>query len=337
MANEATLIARLSRIIPSCLGVRRKSDVLAGIGDDAAVIRPPRGRDWVISTDALVEGAHFLPNLHPAESVGYKALARATSDLAAMGAVPRYFLLTLSLPARKAGAWLDAFARGMARAARQFGMRLVGGDLSRHDAVSVVLTVIGEARHGGALLRSGARPGDALYVSGCLGAAQEGLEWLQREGARILARRSSFAPLRRHLFPEPRLDLGLWLARRKLATAAIDLSDGLSTDLARLCEASGTGAKVEMELLPIATGSTSARAKGRALARALHGGEDYELLFSVPRRLVTRIPARFGSFPLTRIGEITRGRHVVLVDGTGRARPLLPGGWEHFGRARRSR
>jgi thiamine-monophosphate kinase len=335
MINEAKLIARLCSIIPSRTGVRDKGEILVGIGDDAAVIRPRPGRDWVVSTDALIEGAHFLPRLHPADAVGYKALARASSDLAAMGAVPRYFFLTLSLPARRAGAWLDAFARGMARAARKFRMQLLGGDLSRHNAVSVVLTVIGEARRGDVLLRSGARPGDALYVSGCLGAAQEGLERLLREGARALAHRSSSTALRRHLCPEPRLQLGLWLARKKLATAAMDLSDGLSSDLARLCAASGVGAKVEQEHLPLAGSVASSRSRADSLARALHGGEDYELLFTVPQRLLRRIPSRFAGIPLTRIGKITRDPGVLLLDNAGGARPLLPRGWDHFSGARR--
>jgi thiamine-monophosphate kinase len=337
MRNEASLIARLCRIVPSRIGVRASRDVPLGIGDDAAVVHFPRGRESVFSTDAFVEGAHFLMRLHPPRAIGYKALARAVSDLAAMGAVPRYFLLTLSLPAGKAGAWLDHFARGMAQAARRFGMRLIGGDVSRHASVVVALTVIGEARRGRVLTRSGARPGDALYVTGRLGAAQQGLEILLREGPRAIARHAESYSLKRHLYPDPRIAIGEWLAANTLASAAIDLSDGLSSDLARLCAASGAGAIVRASALPIAASSNSARAKGRARARALHGGEDYELLFSVPGRLVTRIPVRFGTFPLTRIGELTRGRQVVLVDSMGRARPLLPGGWEHFGGARSSR
>src|SRR5208282_1157759 len=190
MRNEASIIARLIRIIPSRSGLRPSSDVPVGIGDDAAVIRPRPGYESVVSTDALVEGSHFLDHLHPPHVVGYKSLARAVSDLAAMGAAPRYFLLTLALPAGKAGAWLDLFARGMALAARQFDMHLIGGDVSRHDQVTAALTVIGEARAGRVLTRSGARPGDAIYVTGRLGAAQAGLELLRREGPRALTRRA---------------------------------------------------------------------------------------------------------------------------------------------------
>jgi thiamine-monophosphate kinase len=337
MRNEPSIIARLSRIIPSRSGVRPSHDVPFGIGDDAAVIRPRSGYEWVLSTDAFVEGAHFLARVHPPVSVGYKALARAVSDLAAMGAAPRYFLLTLALPAGKAGAWLDLFARGMARAARRFGMRLIGGDVSRHDQVVAALTVIGESRTGRALARGGARPGDALYVTGWLGAAQEGLEVLLREGARAIARRAGSYSFERHLYPDPRLAVGAWLAGGKLASAAMDLSDGLSTDLGRLCAASGVGAVVHAAALPVARGEgrgTRGERTGHedadAHRRALHGGEDYELLFTVPRALASRIPSHFHGVALTRIGEIVSGRRVLLLDAAGRRRPLRPRGWDHF-------
>jgi thiamine-monophosphate kinase len=337
MRNEASIIARLSRIIPSRIGRRPSDGVSLGIGDDAAVIAPRPGYEWVLSTDAFVEGAHFVARVHPPDAAGYKALARAASDLAAMGAVPRYFLLTVALPGGKAGAWLDFFARGMARAARRFGMRLIGGDVSRHDRVVAALTVIGESRPGRALARSGARPGDGLYVTGRLGAAQAGLEELLRERARAIARRGSSYSMQRHLYPEPRLAIGAWLAGGKLASAAIDLSDGLSTDLGRLCAASGVGVAVHAAALPVARserlGIRGERAghKGEdALRRALHGGEDYELLFTVPCRKAPLIPSQFRGVPITRIGEILSGRGVVLVDAGGRRRPLRPLGWDHF-------
>jgi len=339
MRNEASIIARLSGIIPSRTGVRPSGDVLLGIGDDAAVIRPRPGFTTVLSTDAFVEDAHFLARLHPPDAVGYKALARAVSDLAAMGAAPRYFLLTLALPGEKAGAWLELFAHGMARAARRFGMRLIGGDVSRHDRVFAALTVIGEARRGRVLTRSGARPGDALYVTGRLGAAQAGLELLLREGPRGIARGADSYSLKRHLYPDPRLAIGAWLAASKLATAAMDISDGLSTDLGRLCAASRAGALVHASALPVARDARPGARRepaeyedGVALRRALHGGEDYELLFTVPRRLASRVPPRFRGVSLTRIGEIISGRGVVLLDAAGRSRPLRPLGWDHFAR-----
>jgi thiamine-monophosphate kinase len=337
MRDEASIIARLSRIVPSRIGVWPSRGVPLGIGDDAAVVQFPRGCESVFSTDAFVEGAHFLTRLHPPQAIGYKALARAVSDLAAMGAAPRYFLLTLSLPAGKAGAWLDHFARGMARAARRFGIRLVGGDVSRHTSVVAALTVIGEARPGRALTRSGARPGDALYVTGHLGAGQAGLELLLREGPRAIARHPDSYSLKRHLYPDPRLAEGAWLATNKFASAAMDLSDGLSTDLARLCAASHVGAVVHASALPLVHGerpgsrrAAAPREDRAALRRALHGGEDYELLFTVPRRLASRIPSRFHGVPLTRIGEIVSRRGVVMLDAGGRIRPLRPLGWDHF-------
>lgn len=330
--NEDHLIERIVRAIPSLSGAGL-GEVRLGIGDDAAVVRPRRGCDWVISTDWFLEGVHFLGARHSAHSVGYKALARATSDLAAMGAEPLYFFLTFTVPSARTGAWLDEFCRGMTQAARQFGMRLLGGDLSRQEIVAISLTVIGETRPDEAVTRGGARPGDWVYVSGSLGAAQLGLEVLLRGATRAPRAR---AALRAHLYPQPRLALGSWLARRRLATAMMDLSDGLSTDLLRLCRASKVGARIEENLLPFtplpAGGSGG---KPAALKRALHGGDDYELLFTVPRRLAQRIPARFGGVKLTRIGEITVRRGVVLLDAAGSARPLHAGGWDPF--AQRSR
>jgi len=287
----------------------------------------------VISTDWFLQGVHFLGDRHPPRSVGYKALARATSDLAAMGAAPLYFLLTLALPSARTGPWLDEFSRGMAQAAREFGMRLLGGDLSRQKTVAISLTVMGEVPSGEAVTRAGAQPGDSIYVSGKLGAAQLGLETFLRGG------RSrppwTRAALRAHLHPQPRLALGRWLARRHMATAMIDLSDGLSSDLARLCRASQTGAEIAECSLPIALlPSTGPAGKPAALKRALHGGEDYELLFTVPARLTRGIPARFDRITLTRIGKITSRRKILLVDATGHARPLLPSGWDPFARSR---
>lgn len=328
--QEDLLIARICRAIPSLSGAGR-GDVRLGIGDDAAVVRPRRGCDWVISTDSFIEGAHFLGARHPARSVGYKSLARATSDLAAMGAEARYFFLTLALPPARTGAWLEGFCRGMAQAARQFGMRLLGGDLARQESVTISLTVIGEARPGETVTRAGARPGDAIFVSGTLGEAQAGLEMLLR-GKRSPSARALSPALRKHLYPQPRLNLGRWLARRGLATAMMDLSDGLSTDLTRLCRASKAGARIAAEAIPSAPPPARSGGKPAALKRALHGGEDYELLFTVPPRLAGKIPARYARVSLTRIGEITARRDVILLDAAGRATPLLPLGWDHFAR-----
>ena len=339
MRSEAELIARLAREIPSHTGVRLRAGIALGIGDDAAVVRAPRGRDWVVSTDAFIEGRHFLMRIHPPGQAGFKALARATSDLAAMGAEPRYFLLTLALPLRRAGSWLDEFARGMGRAARMFRMRLIGGDVSRDDHVAAAITVMGQAPRRGVLTRSGGRSGEAIYVTGRLGAAQAGLEMLLREGARARARYADSYSLTRHLYPQPRLAIGRLLAERGLASAAMDISDGLSTDLARLCAASRVGAVIHGAALPMTRDerrgtrrSESGGERAPQLERALHGGDDYELLFTVPHRKISRVPSHFHGVPITRIGELT-SRRTILLETNGRMRTLRPLGWDHFARA----
>jgi thiamine-monophosphate kinase len=336
MSGESSIIARLSRIIPSCIGWAPSRRVSVGIGDDAAVVVPSRGRNWIVSTDAFIEGRHFLTRLHRPHAVGYKALARAVSDLAAMGAEPRYFLLTLALPTRRAGAWLDEFARGMGEGAGTFQMHLIGGDVSRDNHVAAVVTVIGESPRRRVLTRCGARPGDALYVSGWLGVAEAGLQLLLHGGPRAIARNSLSYSLQRHLYPQPRLALGAWLAARGLASAAMDLSDGLSTDLARLCAASRIGAVVHAATLPSAVARHRGTRRGELLhesaaqlRRALHGGDDYELLFTVPQRRVSYLPSHFRGVPITRIGEITF-RRSVLLETNGRKRALRSLGWEHF-------
>jgi thiamine-monophosphate kinase len=338
MRTEADIVARLAREIPSRIGARHPVDVPLGIGDDAAVVRASRGRDWVVSTDAFIEGRHFLPRFHSPYAVGYKALARAVSDLAAMGAAPRYFLLTLALPARRAGTWLHQFARGMGQGARSFGLHLIGGDVSRDDHVVAAITVIGDAPRDRVLKRSGGGPGDAIYVTGRLGAAQAGLESVRRNGYRVIARHRHSYSVTRHLYPVPRLTIGRLLADRRLASAAMDLSDGLSTDLTRLCAASRTGAVIHAAMLPLAGGTNaevrgagSLRARASELHRALHGGDDYELLFTVAHGNISRIPANSRGVPITRIGELTV-RRAILLEEDGRTRTLRPLGWDHFAR-----
>lgn len=330
MNAEQTIIDRIQRAIPSRSRRASKSSAVLrlGIGDDAALISPPRGMDFVMTCDAFIEGVHFLDDVHTPDSVGYKSLARATSDIAAMGATPRFFLLTLALPARRTGKWLVGFLAGMARAAREYGLVLAGGDVSSHASVSISITVIGEIALGRAFTRSGARPGDLIYVSGTLGAAQLGLQLIRRG----LHRHKRWKPLlRQHCYPAIRLALGKFLAARRLASAMIDLSDGLSTDLARLCAASRVGARIWRDRIPAVAVPPQLRARGfDPLAFTLHGGDDYELLFTVPRRLVKKIPARHIGVRLTPIGEITRTTEISLVVENGRAIPLMPKGWDHF-------
>lgn len=329
MADERLLIERIARAV-SPLRRALRNRVRLSIGDDAALLRPAPGKELVLTCDAFLEDAHFLAGVHPPDAVGYKALARATSDLAAMGARPLCFLLTLALPRERTGRWLDEFLVGMSRAARRFRLALVGGDTASHSTVAIDVTVLGEIRAGFAVTRAGARPGDVIYVSGTLGRAQLGLELILRS---LYRQRRWRALLQPHLYPEPRLALGEMLARRKLASAMIDTSDGLSTDISNLCEASGVGAEIWLDRLPAARVPLALLKRDLdPVALALHGGEDYELLFTVPRRLARSVPASFRGLPLTQIGRIVKGKSVSLVGSDGRARILPRRGWDHFRR-----
>lgn len=340
MGQEDELIARIRRAIPS----RRLGSLRLGIGDDAALIAPRKGLEWVVSCDAFLEGVHFLGDRHPADSVGFKALARATSDLAAMGAHPRIFLLTLALPGSRTGRWLDEFLGGMGRAARKLGLTIGGGDLTSNSKVLISMTVLGEVRRGLAVKRVGARPGDILFVSGGLGGAKLGLELIKSGALRASSwkQKTYRKLLQPHLYPQIRAGLGAWLATRRIASAMIDISDGLSTDLARLCAASGVGARIWAERIPCveapageagrAVSKLLAKTKSSPLEMALDGGDDYELLFSVPRRNVRRLRRAPGFSEIAPIGEIERGRQITLVDKGGRSRRLRPGGWDPFER-----
>ncbi len=342
MEQEDQLIERVRRAIPS----RKGGGLRLGIGDDAAVMAPRKGREWVLSCDAFLEGVHFLMNRHPPDSVGFKALARATSDLAAMGAQPRFFLLTLALPASRKGKWFEEYLAGMGRAARKLGMTIAGGDLTSNSKVSISITVVGEVARGLAVKRVGARPGDILFVSGRLGGAKLGLE-LIKSGAltTAISKQKTYRKLlQAHLYPQIRVGLGAWLAARQVASAMIDISDGLSTDLARLCAASGVGARVWAAQIPCVatpTGGTGravskllAKSKSDPLEMALHGGDDYELLFTVARRDVGRLRRAPGFSEIASIGEIERGRQITLIDKDRRSKRLRPGGWDPFKRKR---
>jgi thiamine-monophosphate kinase len=323
MTSEDQVIERVRQRFPIA-----GAGLSTAIGDDAAVLRPVAGKEWVVTTDAFLENVHFLRKVHPAKSAGYKALARATSDIAAMGARPRFFFLTLAVPVKCAGAWLDDFLGGMARAARRFGLCLAGGDTSKYPALAANLTIMGEIGRGKAILRSGARPGDVLCVSGRLGEAELGWQLLQKNSR---AGESWTRHLKKHLSPEPRLALGEWLSGRNYATSMIDTSDGFSTDLGHICKASGVGANVWATKIPAVRIPVALRKVfPNAMELALHGGEDYELLFTVPKRLSRHLPSKIGGVPIKIIGEITRQRSVTLVGRDGHRNPLQPGGWDPF-------
>jgi thiamine-monophosphate kinase len=323
-ASEADLIRKLR----SGLSARQSQNGIAlGIGDDAALFVPRMGYETILTCDWFLEGTHFLRDKHPADAVGWKCLVRAVSDVAAMGGEPRCFLLSLALPEALTGRWLDEFLGGLRRAARKFGCPLAGGDTTRRREVCINVTVVGEVRSGRALLRSGARAGDIIFVSGRLGEAEMGL-WLLRRAGRV---NKKDAALRKHLYPEPRVALGQWLAKHRLASATMDLSDGLSTDLPRLCAASGVGARIEAAKIPAVRATAQRGAKRfEPLDLALNGGDDYELLFTVRPAKARQLPRVFGGIALTSIGKITRGRSLTLLASDGRKKPLRAGGWDPF-------
>ena len=330
MIQERQLVRKIARALAPARAASSRLKV--GIGDDAAVISAAGRTEWVLSCDTFLEDVHFRARTHPPDSVGYKALARASSDLAAMGATPRYFLLTLALPTTRTGPWLEAFLKGMRRAARELGITIIGGDTTKSRTLFISITVLGEISPGRSLTRSRARPGDIIYVSGKLGRAQLGLELVLRGHAQD---RQLRAPVQPHLYPKIRVELGSWLAAHRIATSAMDLSDGLSTDLARLCTASQVGAKIYARKVPaVVIPAAAARKLGKSkldpLQLALHSGEDYELLFTVPPRDAKKLLHAPGAATLAPIGEITRNRQLILVAPDAREKPLKSQGWEPF-------
>jgi thiamine-monophosphate kinase len=259
---------------------RRNPAILRGIGDDCAVLRPDSKSDLVFTTDFAIEGRHFTHATHKAADVGHLALARSLSDLAAMGSEPVFCLVSLAIPSERAGRWISGFYRGLLNLAERYGIELAGGDLSKADKVIVDVMCCGRVPRGKDLLRSGARSGDGIYVTGRLG-----------------------KPMLR---PEPRIQEGI--ALRGVASAAMDISDGLSIDLRRLCLESGVAAELDSSAIPVARGAT--------LEKALHRGEDYELLFTTRK-----------STSATQVGVITNGKPgQVRLDG----RVLKAKGWDHF-------
>lgn len=291
---------------------------LLGVGDDAALLRPDAGLDLAVSTDMLVEGRHFLPDAEP-RALGHKTLAVNLSDLAAMGATPRWATLALALP-RAEPAWLEAFAAGFFALAERFDVELIGGDTTRAERRSLCVTLIGEVPPGMALERGGARPDDDVWVSGELGGAALGL--VHPEIAEAAGR------LHR---PEPRVELGERL--RRLAHAAIDVSDGLAGDLGHIAQRSQVAATIEYARIPRPSAFKRLDAPQLEMDCVLSGGDDYELLFTAARAHRAELEALANelSLALTRIGSIEKAApRVTVLDAQGR--PLAPrGGYDHFG------
>jgi thiamine-monophosphate kinase len=319
-----------------------QSGLRLGIGDDCALLAPRPGEELAVTTDLSIAGRHFRLDWHSPEAIGHRALARGLSDLAAMGARPVAAFLSLGLPrpltlahGRKP-AWVDRFLDGLLALAAAHKTPLAGGDLAESPLAIADIVLVGAVPRGRALLRSGARPGHLLYVTGDLGGASSALALLaELAGSPNPAQNQSALPrpprilkklearLAPHLYPQPRLAQGLWLQRRGLASSALDLSDGLSTDLAHLCQESAVAAEVDAAALPLHSGAI--------LAQALHGGEDYELLFTAPAS--ARVPRSIAGVPVTRIGRILKPRpgqpQITLLTPQG-PQPLQPHGWEHF-------
>lgn len=304
-----------------------RSDVVLGIGDDAAVLRVPRDRDLVVTTDTLVAGRHFPRGTAPRD-IGWKALAVNLSDLAAMGAAPAWASLALTLP-RIDVEWLDAFVGGFMALARRHGVVLVGGDTTR-GPLSITVSAHGLVPLGTALRRDGARVGDAIYVSGSPGDAAAGLR-IARGGLRVAPAGAARALRARLDRPEPRVALGL--ALRGVVSAAIDVSDGLAQDLGHVLRASGVGAVLEVDALP-ASRALRAAVAGTVARRRLQlaGGDDYELCFTVPPRREARLAAIAWRLrlPLTRIGTVLPTPGLALLDARTHPVHLRRAGYDHF-------
>lgn len=306
-----------------------------GIGDDCALLGVKAGEEVAVTTDLSIENRHFRLDWHPAEAVGHRTLARGLSDLAAMGARPCAAFLSLALPSaltkapKSKKSWADRFFDGFLALAEEHATPLAGGDLAESPLALADIVLVGAIKKGRALLRSGARAGDLIYVTGRLGGSALGLAQIEaaarhaKHGRKSAAKRAQETPLGPHLYPQPRLAQGQFLAQRGLATAAMDVSDGLSIDLARLAAASGVATEIDATALPLFDGATR--------EQALDGGEDYELLFTA--RPEAKIPAAIAGVAVTRIGRIIarrKGRPAVALCEGKKKTPLEPKGWQHF-------
>ena len=325
---EKALIAQIRRMAKSSIRGRALGSnrvMFTGIGDDCAVLRLLPRQEFLVTTDFTLEGIHFRRDWHPPEAVGHRCLARGLSDIAAMGGEPVASFLSLALPRNLPQAWVGRFARSLISLAEKFGVTLAGGDTAESpNGILADIIVVGRAPKGKSILRSGARPGDRIFVSGELGGSAAAVVQMRIKPKRKVNPRD----YPRHFYPEPRIEVGRILREKGLASAMIDTSDGLSTDLAHLCEESNVGAELESALIPRASVGKPAREVDLDLA--LHGGEDYELLFTA--RPGKRIPSQIAGVALTHIGHITRPRILLVRNLKGTAYELEPRGWEHFRR-----
>jgi thiamine-monophosphate kinase len=292
------------------------SGVVLGIGDDAAVLDIPAGHSVVYCSDLLAEDTHFIRGLHPPDSVGYKAVAVNVSDIGAMGGIPMHFVISLAAPGDLELEWVTGFYNGVARACREFQVSLVGGDSSSAKSIFVDVSMIGRVKTGCAVRRSGAKPGDKIYVTGSLGSSIQGLNSL-RSGV------SGSPSIKRHLYPQPRHRIGFDVASN--AHAMIDVSDGFSTDLGHILTESKVSARIYKDKLPAGPGASD--------TDVLHGGEEYELIITATDlSSLSNSPGFIDGVPLTSIGEIipSEGEHQILLVNGSSETILEPRGWQHF-------
>ena len=313
----------------------------ASIGDDAAIFHSATGKETVITADLLIEEIDFRRTTAPPLLLGHKALAVSLSDVAAMGARPRWSLISIGVPEEvwQTTGFVDEFYDGLTALANRYDVKLIGGDTSRTpEHIVIDSVVLGECNAGQAVKRSGAKPGDQIFVTGSLGGAAAGLRLIER-GAHLAEQNLADDDsqkidhvLLRQLRPEPRVGWGIVLGDERLATSMIDISDGLSSDLNHLCEASGVGAFIESSLLPIdpQVVELCGRRALDPLQLALHGGEDFELLFTIKPEHVARLPRRVDTTQITRIGEVRIHAEGVKISEGSRVWELNPGGWKHF-------
>ncbi len=321
---ENRLIERIAHASESARpGQRRGASarVLQSIGDDCAVLSTPPGTETLVTTDFSLEGVHFRREWHPADSIGHRCLTRGLSDIAAMGGEPFAAFLSLALPAELPQRWVDQFFDGLLNTAKSAGVTLAGGDVAQSPSgVLADITVVGSVPEGKAIRRSTAQPGDRIFVSGELGAPYALLEKMYASPER----RFRAASYPAHFYPQAQLALARFLREKQIPSAMIDISDGLSIDLARLCRASGTGAVLQENAIPIA----SLNRHEVELRHALHGGDEYQLLFTVPPG--HRLPAEYKEIPLSLIGYITEGDEISIEHENGYTTELEPLGWQHF-------
>jgi thiamine-monophosphate kinase len=304
---------------------RPAANAVLGVGDDCALVDITNGMDLAVSTDTMVSGTHFFPDVDP-ENLGHKALAVNLSDMAAMGAMPYWAMLALTLPSVD-HTWLAAFAKGFFDLASEFNVSLIGGDTTR-GPLTLTVTIMGEVPAGAALRRNGAKAGNDVWVSGNIGDAA--LAVAHRHGRVVLAEADYHEAVMRLYEPTPRVQLGQ--ALRGMATSAIDISDGLLADLGHICRLSGVGATVDLGSIPVSAIGAKHYSSDAGLTAIVAGGDDYELCFTAPanaRESIAELTDMLG-IPLTRIGQVKRGKGVSLLGADGKPVKVDGRGFDHF-------